>query len=228
VNPVRTPPGTALASHYIVWIASFRIVVNTEPETRPADAGWLHAYFKDIAFFILLVCINTVIARFVVISFDIGPGVSYLYVVVAAMIIFTLWFGMCGAVAAYAGCFIGAGVLGGIPLDVNIVWSLADFWQVVIPLMAFRFFGADPSVRTARDMGVLLVFGIVVNNLVGAIWGSLSLFFGGLVGWADVAGVFFGWWIGNMVVCIVIVPLLLYLLTPAVRSHELYSHDFWH
>ena len=64
-----------------------------------------------------LIIINTLLARLAVLAFPFSveqhvvSGVSYLYIAVAFMILFTLWFGGYGAIAAYAGCFIGAGVL---------------------------------------------------------------------------------------------------------------------
>ncbi len=76
--------------------------------------------------------------------------------------------------AAYAGCFIGAGLLSGISADVSLFWSLADFWQVLIPLVAFRYFGADPALTSRRDLVIALFFGVLLNNLCGAVWGLLS------------------------------------------------------
>src|SRR5512137_551510 len=118
--------------------------------------------YLRIALFFLLVVSNVLVAKYVVFSFSIAPGVSFFYTVVALMIVTTLWFGMYGAVAAYAGCYIGAGILSGLPMDVSLYWSLADFWQVIIPLIAFRLLKADPSLRSSRDLGILVVFGILL------------------------------------------------------------------
>ena len=109
--------------------------------------------YHYIALFLVLACINALVSKFAVVTFEIAPGASAFYIVVALMIVFTLWFGMWGAAAAYAGCVIGAGILSGLPPDVSLYWSLADFWQVLIPLLAFRFLGADPALRSIRDIG---------------------------------------------------------------------------
>jgi hypothetical protein len=183
--------------------------------------------YLRIALFFLLVISNVLVAKYVVVSFSIAPGVSFFYTVVALMIVTTLWFGMYGAVAAYAGCYIGAGILSGIPPDVSLYWSLADFWQVIIPLIAFKVLKADPSLRSTRDFGILVVFGIIVNNIAGALWGSVSLAVPGIIAWAEVPSVFFGWLIGNIVVCIVLVPLALYFLTPSLKNHYLFVHRYW-
>jgi len=189
---------------------------------RPAVPWFLHA-----ALFFLLVCINALVAKFVVFSFSFAPGASLFYVVVALMIAFTLWFGMYGAIASYAGCYIGAGLLSGIPPDVALYWSLADLWQVLIPLAAFRVWNGDPALRSWRDAGVLLVFGVVVNNIAGATWGSVTLALGGLIPWSSVGDAWVAWFLGNLVVCIVLLPLALHFVTPWIQTHELYVRRWW-
>jgi hypothetical protein len=180
-----------------------------------------------LGLFFLLLCTNTLLAKFAVFSFAVGPGISSFYVVVALMIVFALWFGMWGAMAAYAGCFIGAGLLSGIPPGVNLFWSLADFWQVLIPLIAFRYFLADPALRSRRDLAVVLLFGVILNNLCGALWGTLTLAIGGVIPWTGVVPAFFVWWLGNSVVCLILVLPILYIFTPIVRSHELFVEGWW-
>jgi integral membrane sensor domain MASE1 len=184
-------------------------------------------FLLRIALFFLLVGSNVLVAKYVIFSYSIAPGVSFFYTVVALMIVTTLWFGMYGAMAAYAGCYIGAGILSGLPPDVSLYWSLADFWQVLIPLLAFKVLKADPSLRSARDLGILVVFGIILNNVAGALWGSVTLALPGTIPWGEVPSVFFGWLIGNIVVCIVLVPLALYFLTPMVRDHQLFIRNLW-
>jgi integral membrane sensor domain MASE1 len=119
------------------------------------------------------------------------------------MIPFTLWFGAWGAIAAYAGCIIGAG-LGTMPLSVNLYWSLADLWQVLIPLIAFKLFHADVSLKSKRDFLIFLVFGCLLNSLVGASWGSTMLSVGGVSGWSDALNTLVTWFTGNLIVTLVI------------------------
>ncbi len=180
-----------------------------------------------LGLFFLVLCVNALLARFAVFSFAAAPGVSSFYIVVALMVVFTLWFGMWGAVAAYTGCFIGAGLLSGIPADVSIYWSLADFWQVLIPLLAFRYFHADPALVSRRDVVIVLIFGVLLNNLVGALWGTTTLAFGGIIPWTGVGSALYDWWLGNSIVCLVLLPLILYIFTPLVRQHELFIKAYW-
>lgn len=180
-----------------------------------------------VAILVVLIIINTILARFSAIALPIGPGSSGLYFSVAFMIAFALWFGGLGVIAAYIGCFIGAGVLGGVPFNVNLYWSLADIWQVLIPLVAFKAFDADISLRTRRDFVIFLIFGCLLNNLVGAVWGASMLAMGGLASWNDVPGTFTGWFIGNLIVTIVITPLLLRYITPYIEKRGMVFKKYW-
>jgi integral membrane sensor domain MASE1 len=198
-------------------------LINNQGDRKKKVPKYLYA-----ALFFLLVCVNALIAKFVVFSFNFAPGTAYLYVSIAFMIVFALWFGMYGAVAAYAGCFIGAGLLSGLPLDLNIVWSLTDFWEALIPLVAFRALGCDPALRNRRDVIVLLVFGVIVNNIVGAVWGPVILALGGQIVWDSVFLVGSIWFLGNFILCLCLVPFILLFFTPLVENHELYIRKYRH
>ena len=85
-----------------------------------------------------LIIINTVISCLAVILFpSAAKGVALFYFPVAFMLLFTFWFGAYGAIAAYAGSFLGAGLLSGLPFEVSIFSAFANLWQVLIPLIAF-------------------------------------------------------------------------------------------
>lgn len=180
-----------------------------------------------VAILVALIIINTILARFGVIAHPIGPGSSGLYFVVAFMIAFALWFGGWGVIAAYLGCFLGAGLLGDVPLNVNLYWSAANIWQVLIPLAAFKVFNADVGLRTKRDFVIFLIFGWLLNNVIGAGYGASMLAVGGIVSWDDVPGIFTGWLIGNLIVTIVITPLLLKYITPYIKKTGLFVKKFW-
>lgn len=180
-----------------------------------------------LALFFLLICINSLVAKFVVFTFQLAPGVSSFYIVVACMIIFTLWFGLWGAGAAYIGCFIGAGLLSDIPAGVAIYWSFADLWEVLIPFMVFRLMHADPGLSTRRDLLILIISGCLLNNFVGAFWGSAALALGGEIPWDALIPTMVGWMGGNCLVCLVVAPPVLYLITPYIREHELFVNRYW-
>lgn len=179
---------------------------------------------------IALIILNTVLARFAVLAVPFGnvPGVSSLYFAVAVMILFTLWFGGYGAVAAYAGTFIGAGVLSGMPPAVIWYWSLAGLWQVLIPLVSFRMLNVDTSLGKRRDIMIFVIFGIIVNNAFGALWGAVTLAIGNEIAWAQVSPAFFAWFIGNVIVTALIVPFALRHLTPKVERAKVFVRNYWY
>lgn len=202
-------------------------VMGKRADTHPDGPVQNPPFLIYIAFLFLLICINSLVGKFVVFTFEFAPGVSAYYLVVVVMIAFTLWFGMWGAIAAYIGCFIGAGLLSSIPPSIGVFWSLADFWQVLIPFLACRSFRVDISLKTRRDLVMILLFGGVINNLLGAAWGSVSLALGGMIPWSGLFPTFYAWFIGNAVICLVLLPPLLRLMTPRIRQHELFVRGYW-
>lgn len=184
-------------------------------------------FFLRVALLFLLICLDALVAKFAVFSFTAGPGTSFLYIVAAVMVVTTLWFGMYGAVAAYFGCWIGAGVLSGLSPGFALFWSIADFIQVLIPLIAFRMLGADIALKSRRDIAILVAFGILLNNLIGAVCGTFALVAAGLVPASHLFSVFAIWFVGNVILTAIIVPPLLYFLSPLVREHELFVTKFW-
>jgi len=180
-----------------------------------------------VAFVLLLTLVDALIAKFMVFISPTSTGVSPLYLSVAFMIVFTLWFGVGGVFAAYWGCFIGAGLLSGVPAGVSLYWSIADLLQVLIPLAAFSLLHAEVSLKTKRDAVIFLIFGCFINNAVGALWGSGTLYLSGLISGGTLPITALNWFFGNLLVSLLIAPLLLHLLTPSIRSSELYTGGFW-
>ena len=180
---------------------------------------------------LVLIVVNTIIAWLCVIALPGGVGgVSMLYVAVAFMILFTLWFGAYGAIAAYAGTLIGSGLLSTNPAlhgGVAIYWSIAGLLQVLIPLVALRTFEADLSLENRRDWTLLLLFGVLINNVVGAAWGAYTLALGNVITSSQIGSTFTLWLIGNIIVTVLIVPLALRHLTPKVQKSKLFVKYYW-
>ncbi|MFA5236759.1 MAG: hypothetical protein WC362_02760 [Methanoregula sp.] len=179
-----------------------------------------------------LIIINTLLAWLSlqishIISPSLPASVSMIFIAGAFMLIFTLWFGMYGALAAYAGSFIGAGLLSGMPVTVALYFALANLWQVLIPLIAFRIFDVNVGMESKRDLFHLVLFGTVLNNVIGAAWGSVALAIGGISEWSQVMTVFGSWMIGNVIVTIIIVPLVLIHFTPRVEKSKVFVKNYW-
>ncbi len=178
----------------------------------------------------VLILINSLLAwlSVTVIPTVAGGMISWVYVAVAFMILFTLWFGLYGAIAAYVGTLVGSGLLVSDTLVHNpliaLVWAGAGLFQVLIPLVAVRSFDVDLTLSNPRDYTYVILFAVIINNLVGALWaiGTLSL-----VETIPFTTAFIAWFIGNAAICILIVPLFLKLFTQKVQKHRLFVKKYW-
>jgi len=180
-----------------------------------------------------LILINTLLAWLSLkisqfISPSLPASVSMVYIAVAFMLIFTLWFGMYGAIAAYVGTFIGTGLLSGMPVTTALYFSLSGLWQVLIPLITFRIFDVHVDMESRRDLFHLILFGTIINNLIGAAWGSVTLAIGGINVWSQVPSTFLLWFIGNVIATIIIVPLVLRHFTPRVEKSKVFVKNYWY
>ncbi len=185
--------------------------------------------YTPLIVLIALIIINTILARFAVLVLPFGgvTGISSLYIAVPFMILFALWFGAYGAIAAYVGCFIGAGVLSGIPPEVSLYWSFADLWQVLIPLVALRMLTIDLSLENRRDIIYFVIFGVLVNNAFGAAWGTVTLAIGNIIQWTEITPAFTGWFAGNVILTALIVPLALRYGSSKIRKSTIFVRNYW-
>lgn len=178
----------------------------------------------------ILIIIDTLLAFVSVKIFPTIAGgiVSWLYLAVAFMILFTLWFGAYGAIAAYAGTLVGSGLMVSDTLVNNphiaVIWAVAGLLQALIPLVAVRSFDVNLSMENPRDFTYIFLFGVLINNIVGAAWAAWTL---SLTGTTDMGSVFTTWFIGNAVVCLLLVPLCLKVFTPKVEKSRLFVKNYW-
>ncbi|GCE09100.1 hypothetical protein [Dictyobacter aurantiacus] len=163
-----------------------------------------------------------------------GPafGVSTIFIAIGFGLPFALWFGGWAFVIAYIGNFVGAGLLSGIPVLVAIPFGAADFIQLCIPMLLYRFlayrFGVSPvgkDVFTLRGFIFFLLCAVIPNNIIGGLYGNLVLLLTGqepanafIPGWVTWSGV-------NIIIVLVIGSILLSTLTPIVERFGLTIRD---
>jgi integral membrane sensor domain MASE1 len=190
-----------------------------------------HAQAPTYSFVILtlvLILINTALSWISVTFLKAGTsGVSLVYIAVAFMILFTLWFGAYGAIAAYVGTLL-AGIMSTESLlkypEIAVIWAVAGLLQVLIPLVAVRILEVDLTLENRRDWIIILLFAVLLNNLVGAAWGAFTL---SLLGPVNFVMTFSTWLIGNIIVTILIVPLALRFCTGKVNKSKLLVKHYW-
>jgi hypothetical protein len=181
---------------------------------------------------LILIIVNTLLAWF---SFRLAPagasGLSWIFIAVAFMLLFTLWFGAYGAIAAYVGTLVGAGFFASDRLvlhpEVAIFWAIAGLISVLIPLVAFRTLKVDLLLENRRDWVLFFLFGVLINNIAGAAWGVLTLSLGSIIKTGEIANIFLLWIIGSFIVTILVVPLALRYFTPKLHQSKLFVTYYW-
>ena len=178
-----------------------------------------------------LILVNTLLAWFSLkvsrfISPSLPTGVAAIYIAAAFMLIFALWFGMYGVIAAYVGCFFGSGLLAGMPASVAVYFSLANLWQVLIPLAAFRIFDVNVGIESRRDLFHLVLFGVVLSTYRGGVgFGSAGNRRAYCM--VQVGSAFTSWLVGNALITIIIVPLVLHYGTSGVGKSKVFVKNYW-
>ena len=192
-----------------------------------------HAQEPTYSFVILtfvLILVNTVLAWISVKFVPAGAsGIALVYIAVAFMILFTLWYGAYGAIAAYIGTLL-AGVLttDGLLKDpaIAVIWAVAGLLQVAVPLAAVRVFDVDLTLENRRDWTIIILFAVLFNNIAGAAWGvfTLSLLPGSTM---NIASAFSTWLVGNIIITLLIVPLALRFCTARAKKSKLFVKQYW-
>jgi hypothetical protein len=114
-----------------------------------------------------LVCTALAIWAVIEAPVEPAPGVSGLYIAAAVFVPLALWFGVWGVLAGYISCVLMA-LYVGYSLDFALVWSLADLFEGLIPLLAFRALKVEPNYRLKKPkitygLTVLLVATFLVS-----------------------------------------------------------------
>ena len=133
-----------------------------------------------IAIMALLIGVGAVAGTFGSLSVPLGYGVTGFWPGVAVQAVGSIWFGMWGVLAGFLFPFI-SNSLAGAPLYVSFAYLPSNLLQGIIPAWAFKFFKADPRLTSGKDYAIFIVFGVILNNILGAAWAVTALQWLGLV-----------------------------------------------
>ena len=86
---------------------------------------------------------------------------------------------------------------------------------------------SDIHLRKPRDIVIFVIFGILLNNAFGALWGTVTLALGNEIAWAQVSPAFFAWFAGNVIITALIVPLALRYVTPKIERSRVFVRHYW-
>lgn len=167
----------------------------------------------------------TVIAWLGVIGLPMGfMGVSALFIGMGFLIPFVLWFSGWGIVIGVIGAIVGAGILAGMPIAQSVPFGLVEAVVQIPMLVVYRFVGPRMGVSpigkdvfTVKGFLFFLVWPVIIVQLWSAVSGNLTLYAMGFIPTDALPISITGWWIGNMLVVVVIGTILCGVLTPVVE-----------
>lgn len=145
----------------------------------------------------LLIGIGFVVGAFGSISFPLGFGVNFFWTGIAVQQVGAIWFGAWGVIAGAIFPFF-SNAIAGTPFYVSMAYIPANAVQAFLPAWAFRFFKADPRLRTGRDY-LILLGAMIVSSAFGALWSPLVVLRSfGLLTTDSVPLFIWGWFGGNV------------------------------
>ena len=163
----------------------------------------------------MLIGIGFVVGAFGSISFPLGFGVNFFWTGIAVQQVGSIWFGLWGVIAGTIFPFF-SNAIAGTPFYVSLAYIPANAVQALLPAWAFRYFKADPRLRSMRDYLILLA-AMIVSSAFGALWSPLVVLQGfGLLTTDSVPLFIWGWFGGNVVAGLVFNFILLKALSPVV------------
>lgn len=116
-------------------------------ELQFLGGAWLtELTWRQPTVFVIATIVCTFLAIWAVVEAPVepAPGVSGLYIAAAVFVPLALWFGVWGVLAGYISCIIMALYIG-YTIEFALIWSLADLFEGLIPLLAFRLLKIEPN-----------------------------------------------------------------------------------
>jgi serine phosphatase RsbU (regulator of sigma subunit)/integral membrane sensor domain MASE1 len=147
----------------------------------------------------------------------------------AFQVVFSIWFGVYGALAGVIGPMLGNALVG----SSATLFVPANAIQSVLAGLWFRWRKRDPRLQTWRDWLELILVGILAANALGAGAGVSESWLRGVAegGEPRPAGFwtmkYLGWFGGNSIPCLLLVPLMLKAASPVIIRGGLFCPRFW-
>ena len=193
----------------------------TVQEGEKRSVGVIH-----IVILALLIGIGFVVGAFGSISFPLGFGVNFFWTGIVVQQIGPIWFGAWGVIAGAVFPFF-SNAIAGTPFYVSLAYIPANAVQAFLPAWAFRFFKADPRLKSRRDYLILLA-AMIISSAFGALWSPLVVLRGfGLLTTDSLPLFVWGWFGGNVVAGIVFNFVLLKVLSPVVIKTTAFVKGWW-
>jgi hypothetical protein len=123
--------------------------------------------WRQPAIFVAATIVCTFLAIWAIIEAPVepAPGVSGLYIAAAVFVPLALWFGIWGVLAGYLSCIFMA-LYVGYTWEFALIWSLADLFEGLIPLLAFRVLKIEPNFSLKKPKITYTLTGLLALTFV--------------------------------------------------------------
>ncbi|NQV34700.1 MAG: SpoIIE family protein phosphatase [Phycisphaeraceae bacterium] len=203
------------------------------PEPANADEVWAIHPGQHVRFSLRCLILTAYITLLVTLTATLGTmssssdstAIVNFWPAAAFQVVFSIWFGIYGAIAGIIGPMLGNGLIGESPfmfLTANAIQSsLAGLW--------FRYRRLDPRLRSRRDwLGAILV-GCVLSHLLGTTVGVTEAYIRSPANYelSYWGGKLLSWLVGNTLPCIILVPALLKSVSAILVRGPFFCESFW-
>ena len=133
-----------------------------------------------------------------------------------------IWFGGWGILAAFIGNTISS--MPALGLAVSALQSISTIFQALIPAWAFRFFKANPNLKTSRDGTIFMIWGTVIAGLVSTLIAPPIWYLFGFVPNVDalIYAMMPAWFLSNLLITPIVAMPLLKATSDAVMKSRAY------
>lgn len=210
------------------------------PDPKTAEALWLapdqqsrsfRPGLRHVFLVITLLVPMTVTASLGTVHFSSpdGSAIASFWPAAAFQTVFSIWFGLWGAIAGVVGPMLGNALIGPSPM----LFVSANLIQSCLPGLWFRWRKLDPRLLGWRDWLGLIIVGCVANNAIGGLVGVTESFIRELIDgqnqfdlafWANKYRI---WVFANTAPCLLLAPALLVSASPMVVRNPLFCQRFF-
>lgn len=160
-------------------------------------------------------------------AFQVVPGASLVFPATAAAIVFTMWFGIWGAIGVFLGTIIG-GFAWGTTVLVSFVGGFHNILEGIIPALVFYYWpGLRKDLGNAKSLIAYVLFAVILGTFVNALLGNLNYVLWGYssLDYALKVGLW-PWWLADAVAAVALGIPLLISMTRFVEKTSLYHQGF--
>ncbi len=164
-----------------------------------------------------------------ILGFSISAVILSLSIAVSLYAVAGLWFGVWGILGSCVGMIIGNSI-GGLPVSMVLLFQLATIFEIAVPMLAFRYFAADPKLRDLRSWVIWILSASVIASGISSIFSAWTVILGQAAPEFWLYAILPGWFGSSAIGRAVLGGLALVVLTPFIQRFRGYipnEKDRW-